>query len=102
MGGGSIEWTEQGDEVRADGKNGLAGSRVLSWRMNPLVRLLLTEFLSDEGFNITEAESGDRAIVLLDNSETFELVLGLCPEAWCRSHGPRSGSRLIRRPHPAA
>jgi CheY-like chemotaxis protein len=73
-----------GVEVRSNGwnrkmgswpmENNLAGSRILIVEDESPLRLSLAEFLSDEGFAITEAESGDRAIVLLDGCETFDLV----------------------------
>jgi two-component system, response regulator PdtaR len=59
--------------VMAEGNN-LAGSRILVVEDESALRLLLSEFLSDEGFDITEAESGDQAIKLLDTCETFDLV----------------------------
>jgi CheY-like chemotaxis protein len=55
-------------------ENNLAGSRILVVEDESPLRLLLTEFLSEEGFAITEAESGDQAIALLDGYETFDLV----------------------------
>jgi CheY-like chemotaxis protein len=55
-------------------ENHLARSRILIVEDESPLRLLLTEFLSDEGFAITEAESGDQAIVLLDRYEAFDLI----------------------------
>jgi DNA-binding response OmpR family regulator len=40
-----------------------------------LVRTLLTEALSDAGYEVTEAWSGDRALIMLAASDTFDLVL---------------------------
>jgi two-component system, response regulator PdtaR len=54
--------------------NNLAGSRILVVEDEAALRLLLSEFLSDEGFDITEAESGDQAIQLLDACYTFDLI----------------------------
>ena len=51
-----------------------SGSRILIVEDESSLRLLLAEFLGEEGFDITEAESGDQAIVLLGQHETFDLV----------------------------
>jgi CheY-like chemotaxis protein len=55
-------------------ENNLAGSRILIVEDESPLRLILAELLSDEGFAITEAESGDQAIELLTGYETFDLV----------------------------
>jgi CheY-like chemotaxis protein len=52
----------------------LVGSRILIVEDESQLRLLLAEFLGDEGFDITEAESGEQAILLLDQHGTFDLV----------------------------
>jgi two-component system, response regulator PdtaR len=52
----------------------LAGSRILIVEDESPLRLLLAEFLGDEGFNITEAETGDQAIVMLAQQGTFDLI----------------------------
>jgi len=51
-----------------------ARSRILIVEDEAQLRLLLTEFLGDEGFDITEAESGDQAILLLGQKGAFDLV----------------------------
>jgi CheY-like chemotaxis protein len=55
-------------------ENNLAGSRILVVEDESALRLLLAEFLRDEGFSVTEAESGDQAIKLLDLDDVFDLV----------------------------
>jgi CheY-like chemotaxis protein len=52
----------------------LAGSRILIVEDEAPLRLLLAEFLGDEGFDITQAESGDQAILLLGQNGDFDLV----------------------------
>jgi CheY-like chemotaxis protein len=52
----------------------LVGSRILIVEDEFPLRLLFAEFLGDEGFDITEASSGDQAIGLLGEQETFDLV----------------------------
>jgi DNA-binding response OmpR family regulator len=51
-----------------------AGSRILIVEDDSPLRLLLAEFLVDEGFDITEAQTGDQAIVILAQQGTFDLV----------------------------
>jgi CheY-like chemotaxis protein len=53
---------------------GSKGMRVLIVEDESPLRLLLTEFLCDEGFDITEAESGDQAIRLLSEYNRFDLL----------------------------
>jgi CheY-like chemotaxis protein len=54
--------------------NSRTGSRILVVEDESPLRQLLAEFLCDEGFNVTEAESGDQAIHLLDQCGAFDLV----------------------------
>jgi CheY-like chemotaxis protein len=56
-------------------ENVMRGMRILIVEDEFFIRLLLTEFLRDEGFAITEAETGEQAIRLLDRLETFDLLL---------------------------
>ncbi len=51
------------------------GQRILVVEDEDLIRLLVTEALSDAGYVIAEAGSGDRAIAMLDALDPFDLVL---------------------------
>ena len=49
--------------------------RVLVVEDEFLIRLTLTEALSDEGFEVIEAESGDAALPILQSNATISLLL---------------------------
>jgi CheY-like chemotaxis protein len=51
------------------------GQRILVVEDDDLVRMLLTDALSDAGYETAEAWSGDQAIAMLDASGAFDLVL---------------------------
>jgi CheY-like chemotaxis protein len=40
-----------------------------------LIRLTLAEVLSDEGFDVTEAEDGEQAVALLRSAGAFDLLM---------------------------
>jgi len=54
---------------------GLSQPRVLVVEDEFLIRLTLTEALSDEGFEVIEAESGDDALPLLESDAAISLLL---------------------------
>jgi CheY-like chemotaxis protein len=49
--------------------------RVLLVDDEPMLRLILTEYLSDAGIEVLEAEDGDHAVKLLDSDERLDLVV---------------------------
>ena len=51
------------------------GSRILVVEDEFLIRLTLVEALSDEGFDVVEAESGDAALLLLKADPKIEALL---------------------------
>jgi CheY-like chemotaxis protein len=52
----------------------LAGSRILIVEDESPLRLLLSEFPGDEEFEVTQAESGDQAMLLLRQHGSFDLI----------------------------
>ena len=51
------------------------GQRVLLVEDEELVRLVISETLSEEGFDVTEACDADQALALLDHAPAFDLLL---------------------------
>jgi DNA-binding response OmpR family regulator len=49
--------------------------RVLLVEDDALIRLWLADDLLDAGFDVVEAEDGDRAIVLMDQAVVFDLLI---------------------------
>jgi DNA-binding response OmpR family regulator len=53
----------------------MAPPRLLLVEDEFLIRLSLSEVLSDDGFEVVEAEDGDTALALLDAQEAFAIML---------------------------
>ena len=53
----------------------MAALRVLLVEDEGLIRLMTTEALQEEGFDVVEARDGDEAIRLLDGPDTFDVLL---------------------------
>ncbi|MBV9783295.1 MAG: response regulator [Acidisphaera sp.] len=53
----------------------MSGSRILIVEDEFLIRLTLAEALTDEGFEVSEAASGDEALALLEEEDGIELLL---------------------------
>ncbi len=52
----------------------MAAVRVLLVEDEGLIRMVTSEFLRDEGFEVTEAWNGDEAARLLDTSDHFDVL----------------------------
>ena len=50
-------------------------TRILIVEDEFLIRLTLTEVLGDEGFDVTEAEDGEKAVELLHGDGAFDLLM---------------------------
>ncbi len=53
----------------------MTGKRVLVVEDQDLVRLVLVDLLTDEGFQVVEASTGDAAADLIDGPDSFDLVV---------------------------
>jgi CheY-like chemotaxis protein len=53
----------------------MTGPRILIVEDEFLIRMTLSEALADEGFDVTEAASGEQALDLQQRSEPFALLL---------------------------
>lgn len=53
----------------------MTAGRVLLVEDESPIRLMMAEVLSEEGFEVTEACTGDEAVELLAGSHTFDIVL---------------------------
>ena len=76
----------------------MARERVLVVEDQDLVRMILAEVLSDEGFQVVEASTGDEAVVLIDCPDGFHAVV-----TDIHMPGERDGiavGRHARRRHP--
>jgi len=49
-------------------------AKVLLVEDEGLIRLMLCDFLQDEGFDVVEAWDGDEAVQLLDGPDTFQIL----------------------------
>ena len=52
----------------------MAAVRVLLVEDEGLIRMMIAEFLQDEGFEVTEARDGDEAAKLLDSAACFDVL----------------------------
>lgn len=52
----------------------MAAVRVLLVEDEGLIRMMTSEFLQDEGFEVTEAWNGDEAARLLDTTDPFDVL----------------------------
>ncbi len=53
----------------------VSGRRVLVVEDDALIRLILSESLQDEGFDVAQARTGDEAIHLIEESSWFDVVI---------------------------
>ncbi len=53
----------------------MAGKRVLVVEDEAIIRLILSETLADEGFQVIEAGTGDEAAELIDGPDGFDLLV---------------------------
>jgi CheY-like chemotaxis protein len=56
-------------------KDGMLTKRILVVEDEVEIRLLLTEVLSDAGFDVVEAKDGDQAMQMLEQFESFDLLV---------------------------
>ncbi len=81
------------------GKNQVTTARVLLVEDEGLIRLIMADFLRDEGFEVIEAWNGDEAVKLLDGPDNFDILF-----TDVRMPGTFDGidvAALARRRHPA-
>lgn len=49
-------------------------ARVLLVEDEGLIRMIMSDFLQDEGFDVVEAWNGDKAVQLLDGPDNFQIL----------------------------
>ncbi len=76
----------------------MACERILVVEDEDLIRIILAEVLADEGFHVSEASTGDEAVVLINSPDGFHAVVtdihmpgtrdGIAVGQHARSHHP--------------